>query len=261
MAVSNYPTSPNHTTGDLLSLFPLESDEPLARVNDAPVVFTRVRIDASMIVDVEDPRPRQRSSDHIERLERRMLRVVRPYAIAFRSRPPETVDKVRLSLLLAIVIATGGAAIAMHALRSVDGVRPTTSVAQPGATAATPLAVTASTPLTPTVPVVGVPQVTATRILDTAPVVQSRGTTVNRPARGAASARFNGRLIITSEPTGATVLINQRPVGVTPLDLSRYPASSYAVWVQQEGYQRWTAGVSVPANAVTRVRAQLRKAN
>jgi hypothetical protein len=70
---------------------------------------------------------------------------------------------------------------------------------------------------------------------------------------------FKGRLIVESEPSGATVLINQRPVGVTPLELPRYPASSYAIWVQHEGYERWTAGLLVPANKVTRVNARLQK--
>jgi hypothetical protein len=292
MAVFTDRTSPNNTTGKLgsqgdhdlsLSLFPLESNEPLARVihpsatksplvNNDPIVFTRVRIDASMIVDIEDPRPPLRSAEHIARVQKRMRRVVRPYAMGFRSRPLETTDKVRLPLLFAIVIATGGATIAMHALQSVDRARPTTSQPEPRATAAAPLAVTASVPLTPTDPIAALPQVTAARISDTDLVARSRRTALNRPARALVSggskrssavapARFHGRLIVTSEPNGATVLINQRPVGVTPLELSRFPASSYAVWVQHEGYHRWTAGVRVPANAVTRVRAHLRKSS
>ena len=54
-------------------------------------------------------------------------------------------------------------------------------------------------------------------------------------------------------------MINQRLVGTTPLELSPYPASSYAVSVQQDGYHRWSAGVLVPADKVTRVHARLQK--
>ncbi len=78
-------------------------------------------------------------------------------------------------------------------------------------------------------------------------------------ARAMPAGRFRGRLIVDSEPRGATVLINQEKAGVTPLDLSRYPAASYAVWVEHPGYRRWSAGVLVPANRVTRVKARLQK--
>ena len=68
---------------------------------------------------------------------------------------------------------------------------------------------------------------------------------------------YRGHLSIDSVPRGATVFINQRQVGVTPLDLPRQPTGSYAVWVQREGYRRWTAGVLVPSNRITRVTAKL----
>lgn len=68
---------------------------------------------------------------------------------------------------------------------------------------------------------------------------------------------FKGHLIVDSFPAGATVLINQRPAGVTPLDLADYPAGSYAIWVEREGYERWTAGVRVQAATTTRVRPLL----
>jgi len=82
--------------------------------------------------------------------------------------------------------------------------------------------------------------------------------TASKP-RGSTSSQFQGRLIVDSNPQGATVLINQRAVGVTPLDLPRYRAASYAVWVEREGYARWSAAVLVPADKVTRLKAQLEK--
>ena len=68
---------------------------------------------------------------------------------------------------------------------------------------------------------------------------------------------FKGHLVVDSVPTGATVLINQRPAGTTPLHITDYPAGSYAVWVEREGYERWTAGVLVQADKTTRIRPLL----
>ena len=68
---------------------------------------------------------------------------------------------------------------------------------------------------------------------------------------------FTGELVVDSVPAGATVLINQRPVGTTPLRLTDYPAGSYAVWVERDGYQRWTAGVRVQAKTTTHIRPLL----
>ena len=68
--------------------------------------------------------------------------------------------------------------------------------------------------------------------------------------------QFNGVVAIESEPSGAAVFVNQRPIGVTPLRV-RLPANSYAVWVERAGYQRWTAGITVPADKLTRVAVKL----
>ena len=68
---------------------------------------------------------------------------------------------------------------------------------------------------------------------------------------------FKGHLVIDSVPTGATVLINQRPAGTTPLHVTEHPTGSYAVWIEREGYQRWTAGVLVQADKTTRIRPVL----
>ena len=79
----------------------------------------------------------------------------------------------------------------------------------------------------------------------------------SRPSPLRAANIYRGRLVVDSIPRGATVFINQQQVGVTPLELPRHPAGSSAIWVQQKGYQRWTAGVLVPAGRTTRVTARL----
>jgi PEGA domain len=70
---------------------------------------------------------------------------------------------------------------------------------------------------------------------------------------------FSGLLGVESAPSGARVFVNQRLAGITPLRV-RLPATSYAIWVEHDGYQRWTAGVAIPADRLTRVRAELEAA-
>jgi hypothetical protein len=58
---------------------------------------------------------------------------------------------------------------------------------------------------------------------------------------------FHGSLIVRSRPAGATVFINGRRVGTTPLALSNQLAGSRAVRVTLEGYEVWTSAVRVMA--------------
>ena len=68
---------------------------------------------------------------------------------------------------------------------------------------------------------------------------------------------FIGTLAVQSNPAGATVFINGRAVGTTPLQVPRLSAGSHAVWLDREGYERWTAGVLVTADRLTRVDVKL----
>jgi len=72
------------------------------------------------------------------------------------------------------------------------------------------------------------------------------------------SPRFVGTLSITSIPSGASVSINGKPAGVTPLRLSQQRAGSLAVQVAHDGFERWSAAVLVPADQLTQVTAKLR---
>jgi hypothetical protein len=72
------------------------------------------------------------------------------------------------------------------------------------------------------------------------------------------SPRFVGTLSITSVPSGASVSINGKPAGKTPLRLARQRAGSLAVQVAHDGFERWSAAVLVPADQLTQVNAKLR---
>lgn len=69
--------------------------------------------------------------------------------------------------------------------------------------------------------------------------------------------RFVGTLVVNSSPSGAAVRINQRQVGLTPLRVRSQPAGTHAVWIEHEGYERWTAAVLMPAGKVTTIVARL----
>ena len=75
----------------------------------------------------------------------------------------------------------------------------------------------------------------------------------------AAGPVFQGTLSVYSEPAGAAVYVNQTYVGDTPLKLPRLRAGSHVVRVEGEGYQRWSAGVLVPADKVTNIRVNLER--
>lgn len=70
---------------------------------------------------------------------------------------------------------------------------------------------------------------------------------------------YIGALAVESDPAGAAVFLNRRPVGTTPLRLQRLSAGSHTLWLEREGYQRWTAAVLVPADRLTRVDVRLRR--
>jgi hypothetical protein len=76
---------------------------------------------------------------------------------------------------------------------------------------------------------------------------------------GAAGQQFVGDLAIESQPAGATVLLNQRPVGKTPVLLTSVRTGSYVLWIEREGYNRWTAAVLVSAVNQTRINAKLER--
>jgi hypothetical protein len=64
-------------------------------------------------------------------------------------------------------------------------------------------------------------------------------------------------LRVDSRPRGARVLVDNRPVGVTPLVLPAVRAGSHAVRLEMEGYRSWSTSVYVEAGGRARVAASL----
>lgn len=67
---------------------------------------------------------------------------------------------------------------------------------------------------------------------------------------------YVGTLTIDAIPDGE-VFLNRKSVGRTPLRLESLRAGSHLIWIEREGYRRWTRVVAVAADRVSRVSATL----
>jgi serine/threonine-protein kinase len=68
-----------------------------------------------------------------------------------------------------------------------------------------------------------------------------------------------GPLRVESRPAGASVYLDGRLVGVTPLALPSVPAGEHTVRIQLDGYQSWTSSVLVLSTEANRVTASLER--
>jgi hypothetical protein len=68
---------------------------------------------------------------------------------------------------------------------------------------------------------------------------------------------FVGTLTISSRPAGATVILDGRVAGTTPLTMSGVAAGSHAVRLELEGYRTWSMSAQVAAGQSKRVNASL----
>jgi hypothetical protein len=79
------------------------------------------------------------------------------------------------------------------------------------------------------------------------------------PPRPRKAPTFVGSLSITSRPAGATVTLDGRVVGVTPLTLPEVAAGSHAVRLDLVGYRVWSASTQVTAGEQKKVNASLER--
>jgi hypothetical protein len=87
----------------------------------------------------------------------------------------------------------------------------------------------------------------------------ARPTETPRAAETGSSGRFTGDLHVESRPPGATVFMDGKQVGTTPLSLRAVPAGSHALRIEYDGYRRWSSAVRVVASQANRVTASLEK--
>jgi hypothetical protein len=93
---------------------------------------------------------------------------------------------------------------------------------------------------------------------DAKPEKKAAGTR-KTPPRAKTAATFVGSLVISSRPDGATVTLDGRTVGVTPLTLAEVAAGSHAVRLELPGYRAWSVSAQVTAGQQKRVNASLER--
>src|SRR5688572_14105778 len=90
-----------------------------------------------------------------------------------------------------------------------------------------------------------------------APPARAPAPPTRAPARAAPQpAGYGGTLTIDSTPAG-DVFLNRERVGRTPVRLEKLRAGSHLIWIEREGYRRWTRVVAVTADRISRVTADL----
>jgi hypothetical protein len=68
---------------------------------------------------------------------------------------------------------------------------------------------------------------------------------------------YKGTLSVNADRPGARVFVNRKSVGTAPVRVRNLRAGSHLVWVERDGYRRWTRVITVPAEQVTRVSVDL----
>jgi hypothetical protein len=76
-------------------------------------------------------------------------------------------------------------------------------------------------------------------------------------SRGTSPAASTGLLYVDSRPRGATVLIDGKRAGQTPLNLSEVPVGEHVVRIEMAGKKTWTATSLVTAGKTSRVTGSL----
>ena len=154
------------------------------------------------------------------------------------------------SAIVAAVIGFGGAILGWTYLAG-DGDTSTTASA-----ATSP--VVADSPSANTAPTANEPRPPASIALAALAAPAARVTEAPAPKapRAAQSPKYVGTLSIDAEP-GGEVFLNRQKVGRTPLRLANLRAGSHLIWIEREGYRRWTRVVNVRADNVSRLSADL----
>lgn len=67
---------------------------------------------------------------------------------------------------------------------------------------------------------------------------------------------YVGTVSIDASP-GGEVFLNRQDAGHTPLRLVDLKAGAHLIWIERDGYRRWTKVVDVPAGRISRVFADL----
>lgn len=135
---------------------------------------------------------------------------------------------------------------------------PVGAVPQEQEPAATPAEAGPRTDTAPVTPVAPAPT-QAAPAREQAPVTKTRDQqSTSKPSspEGSAPVAYFGSLSVDANPLGE-VFLNRQDAGRTPLRLDKLRAGSHLVWIERDGYQRWTRVVEVRADRSTHLSAEL----
>ena len=78
-------------------------------------------------------------------------------------------------------------------------------------------------------------------------------------ATPSAAGRDAGALVVISRPPGATVFLDGRLVGSTPLSMPAVAPGQHAIHLERDGYRRWASSVQIVGGEQNRVTASLER--
>jgi len=91
-----------------------------------------------------------------------------------------------------------------------------------------------------------------------APSGHSTTPTTHTPAvRDVAPQNYAGTIYVDSRPRGATVLIDGKPMGTTPVSIPGIPIGSHVIRLELADHRPWTSSTSVAAGEQARVTGSL----
>ena len=154
------------------------------------------------------------------------------------------------SAIVAAVIGFGAAIFGWTYLSGDRDTSITASAAAPPVVADSP-----STNPAPTANEPRPPASTARAALD-APAPRVTEAPAPKAPRAPQAIKYVGTLSIDADP-GGDVFLDRKRVGRTPLRLANLRAGSHLIWIERDGYRRFTRVVNVPADRVTRLSADL----
>jgi serine/threonine protein kinase len=103
------------------------------------------------------------------------------------------------------------------------------------------------------------PSQSLTIALERQEAAAGRGSQAARGGETGSTGRFAGDLFVESRPPGATVFMDGKAVGTTPLSLQAVAAGSHVIRIEHEGYRRWSSAVRVVASQANRITASLER--
>jgi hypothetical protein len=177
----------------------------------------------------------------LERAERQIATLVSTVEdIKKRTSQPRKVSKLRTAAVIVVMIAAGAALWGLYSASTYELPEP-------------PPIESESSSATPP-PALDVPAIGPAPVVDPPP--RLRPATVVQTAAVPRVMNYVGTLSIDAEP-GGTVFVNRKNVGHTPLRLDNLRAGSHLIWIERDGFRRWTRVVAVTADRVAHVTASL----